>query len=405
MERKLYALSSIDDYHYANQGKCTLVPKIDDEHDFLTLKDSLRGLDFSPEEVSSIMQIVAGILHLGNIEFTVETQLEGQVAKIADKIAGDGSGAARASSARSASQKTSMSGDSDKPIETSEVDVVVVDADKKETVLEAIARLCALPVEQLDKTLTVREVLLNREVFKKSLNPVQAVNARDAIAKVLFKRLFEWIVVELNKKLIPAQDIAGDVQSTVGILDIFGFDAFEVNSFEQLCINYANEALQQQFNNQLFKLEIEEYTLEGISFESITFPDNQESLSLIADGVFKILDDQCRIPNPTDKRFAAALYSNLTKNKKFSADNFERPLDRFSVEHFAGKVCYTTESFIEKNMDELPQDAFTLLTHSTNPVLSFSQSADPGTHRFTAAQRLPHVCMYACSHSCVFCVV
>lgn len=166
------------------------------------------------------------------------------------------------------------------------------------------------------------------------------------------------------------------VSAHVGILDIFGFDSFTVNSFEQLCINFANETLQQHFNMHMFKLEMQEYQLEGISFESIGFTDNQESIDCISAGIFKVLDDQCRIPNPSDKRFASQIYkelegiSNPTFAMRFSVTKAQKVLDHFCIEHFAGPVVYTTSMFIEKNSDSLPQAASTLLRHSNNFIIA-----------------------------------
>ena len=363
MEKRLWALSNVDEYHYANQGKASQVPSIDDEKDYLELKQAFFGLDFDPEAVTQVLQLVAGLLHIGNINFRGVQEREGEVAHIIENIAGDGTGARAASRARramqrsaSAKQKALAAANAEDAEAEIAAQAAALDLDgdeeggggddddegegEQETVLEAAARLCCFPLEELKDTLTMRSVELNREVFRKHLTPVQAANARDAVAKAIYKHLFDWIVNELNKKLMPTDDIATEVHSGVGILDIFGFDAFETNSFEQLLINYANESLQQQFNHHMFKLEIAEYTQEGISFEDITFPDNQESLDLISLGVFKTLDDQCRIPNPSDKRFAAAIYKDCKKFKKFSVSFAEESQDQFSISHFAGKVSY-----------------------------------------------------------------
>ena len=247
-------------------------PVVDDAKGYTDLRENFNSLGFSDSIIEKVLQVVAGILHLGEISFTFKTALEGQVAQIIEKF--------------------------------------VTAGDTSETVLSAAARLCSLSGEELERCLTVRSVLLNKELFHKSLTPQQALSARDAVAKAVYKRLFAWLVQELNEKLRPTLNVPAVVTSCVGILDIFGFDSFAVNSFEQLCINYANEALQQHFAQHMFKLELEEYKREGIAFENIEFPDNQDSLDLITNGAFTILDDQCRIPNPTDKR----LHHSCTRN-------------------------------------------------------------------------------------------
>jgi len=332
-ERSSFALSNIEDYFYTNQGGKDVLsnPLVNDKEAFVALKEHFSDLGFDSGSVQNILQVVGGILHLGQIEFTFTTQLEGQVAEVLEKLVANG----------------------------------------KESELAVAARLCSLSVEELERSLTRRSVLLNKETFHKALTPLQAVNARDAIAKVVYKRLFNFLVQEMNAKLRPSQELPAAVSASVGILDIFGFDSFAVNSFEQLCINYANEALQQHFSQNMFKLEIIEYKREGIPFEDIEFPDNQDSLDLITNGVFTILDDQCRIPNATDKRLASQFYKELTSNNKFSASLPQVSAGHFCVHHFAGPVVYTTDNFVDKNLDQLPQDAAELLKSSQNPVLQF----------------------------------
>lgn len=330
-ERSRWAVSNVEDYFYTNQGGKDVLsnPLVNDREAFVALKEHFSDLGFDSKTVESVFQIVGGVLHLGQIEFTYTTQLEGQVAEVIEKFVADG----------------------------------------KETELSVAARLCSLSAEELERSLTRRSVLLNKEVFHKALTPLQALNARDAIAKAVYKRLFNFLVQEVNNKLRPTLELPAEVAASVGILDIFGFDSFAVNSFEQLCINYANEALQQHFSQHMFKLEIIEYKREGIPFEDIEFPDNQESLDLITNGVFTILDDQCRIPNATDKRLASQLYKELTSNSKFSATLTHVSAGHFCIHHFAGPVVYASDNFIEKNLDQLPQDAAELLKSSLNPVL------------------------------------
>jgi myosin-5 len=160
----------------------------------------------------------------------------------------------------------------------------------------------------------------------------------------------------------------------VGVLDIFGFESFKKNSFEQLCINYCNEALQQQFNLFVLKKEQEEYQREGIQWSYITFPDNQDVLDLIykkGAGILNILDDQCRAPGTTDKTFSTDLYKKCTGHARFQADFRQVGSRLFGIFHYAGAVEYDTEGFVEKNRDEVPREATELLQSSGNDFVKF----------------------------------
>jgi ankyrin repeat protein/serine/threonine protein kinase len=155
-------------------------------------------------------------------------------------------------------------------------------------------------------------------------------------------------------------------------LDIFGFETFEYNSFEQLCINYTNEALQQQFNRYVFKLEQQEYEKEGIMWKFIEFPDNQDVLDLIDvkhTGIMALLDEQCMLPKSTDNKFTRYLYARCDRHPRFSATSAQRVEYVFSIEHYAGLVEYSTEGWLEKNKDQLPASAADLIQSSDFELL------------------------------------
>lgn len=157
-----------------------------------------------------------------------------------------------------------------------------------------------LGVEQseLVKTLTVRTIVARDDTYEKKLTPTQAVDARDALSKAIYGRLFDWIVRTINLS-IQVPD-AAQIRANIGVLDIFGFECFVQNSFEQLCINYTNETLQQQFNQYIFKMEQVEYQAERIEWSFIEFPDNQDCLDLIenkVNGILAMIDDECRLPS------------------------------------------------------------------------------------------------------------
>jgi len=179
---------------------------------------------------------------------------------------------------------------------------------------------------------------------------------------------FDYIVEKVNDSIAEHQFDRNQSLASIGVLDIFGFETFEVNSFEQLCINYTNEALQQQFNKYVFKLEQKEYEKEGIMWKFIAFPDNQDVLDLIDKkhtGVLALLDEQCILPKSTDDKYTRYLYGRCDGHPRFCATSAQRVDHLFSIEHYAGYVEYTTEGWIEKNKDQLPAASSDLLQSST----------------------------------------
>ena len=161
--------------------------------------------------------------------------------------------------------------------------------------------------------------------------------------------MFEWVVSKINESIHVDQL---QVKANIGVLDIFGFECFDRNSFEQLMINYTNESLQQQFNQFIFKMEQLEYEREKIQWSFIEFPDNKDCLDLIehkSTGILATLDDQCKLPKATDERFAGALYKGFEHNCRFSASSAQRRDFMFCIKHYAGPVVYDTNSFVDKN--------------------------------------------------------
>ena len=220
--------------------------------------------------------------------------------------------------------------------------------------------LCEFDIEAGNKSYT-RQV--NKELAEKGL---------EAFIKATYGTMFSYIVQSINKKVDYRQQtnkVHGQKTAAfIGVLDIFGFESFPRNSFEQLCINYCNEALQQQFNLFVFKTEQEEYRHEGIKWEFIEFPDNQDVIELIDQkriGIISILTDQCRAPRGTDSSFRDAVYKECGKHNRFEASALQRGHKQFSILHYAGPVKYDTEGFVEKNKDEIPRGATKLLLSST----------------------------------------
>ena len=236
------------------------------------------------------------------------------------------------------------------------------------------------------------------ETLYKNLSMLQARKAIEALIKATYQALFTYIVQRINS-FITIRDI--DTESAhnhharntaaqtacIGVLDIFGFESFEENSFEQLCINFCNEALQQQFNKFVFKQEQEIYQKEGIEWSFISFPDNQDVLDLIEkrrDGIISILDEQCRLQRCTDKSFANSLYDKCSEHPRFFASKTQQAGLTFSVQHYAGLVEYSALNFLEKNKDELPKETTELLLNSSYKFVValagiLSESSNPQT--------------------------
>lgn len=229
----------------------------------------------------------------------------------------------------------------------------------------ACAALLGISFEGLAAALTARVILAGDEIVHKPLTLESACKASEALIKAVYGAAFEYVVLKVNQSITDDQSTKGT--ASIGVLDIFGFETFQTNSFEQLCINYTNEALQQQFNKYVFKLEQQEYEKEGILWKFISFPDNQDVLDLIDKkhtGILALLDEQCILPRSTDDKFTRYLYAKCDKHERFSATSAQRVDYLFSIEHYAGLVEYSTDSWLEKNKDQLPAASSDLLKSS-----------------------------------------
>uniref|UniRef100_A0A8C5RR24 Unconventional myosin-Va n=1 Tax=Laticauda laticaudata TaxID=8630 RepID=A0A8C5RR24_LATLA len=204
------------------------------------------------------------------------------------------------------------------------------------------------------------------ETYIKPISKLQAINARDALAKHIYANLFTWIVDHVNKALQSTVK----QHSFIGVLDIYGFETFEINSFEQFCINYANEKLQQQFNMHVFKLEQEEYMREQIPWTLIDFYDNQPCINLIEAklGILDLLDEECKMPKGSDNSWAQKLYNtHLNKSALFEKPRLSNKA--FIIQHFADKVEYQCEGFLEKNKDTVYEEQINVLKSSKFKML------------------------------------
>ncbi|KAK6305339.1 hypothetical protein J4Q44_G00241190 [Coregonus suidteri] len=236
--------------------------------------------------------------------------------------------------------------------------------------LKATAGQFGVQEEELLRSLTCTLSVTRGEAIRRLHNQQQAEDARDSIAKVAYGRVFGWIVRKVNELLAPNVDI--DVElNEIGILDIFGFENFAVNRFEQLCINLANEQLQYFFNHHIFLMEQNEYKEEGIEWETISFKDNKPILDLILTkpiGILSLLDEQSAFPQASDRDFVDKLNSKFKSSPHYEVVRSSSPL--FTVVHYAGKVQYNGVGFLEMNRDTIPASIRDLFINSVTPLLS-----------------------------------
>ena len=293
-----------------------------DDANHAEMLEAMRTIGFSPDTVGSLMRLVVAVLHAGNMSFTARK-------------------------------------------DDHDDDACFLNDDASS---QAAAELLGVPFDELAAALTSRVVNAGTEIIHKPLDVPQANKAAEALIKGVYGAAFDYIVRVVNESIdhLNGED-DNNAGPSIGVLDIFGFETFQTNNFEQLCINYTNEALQQQFNKFVFKVEQKEYEKEGILWKFIAFPDNQDVLDLIDmkhTGVLALLDEQCIVPKSTDEKFTRYLYSRCDRHDRFAASSSQRVDYKFSIEHYAGPVEYTTDCWLEKNKDQLPAASAELLTSS-----------------------------------------
>ncbi|KAI4558302.1 hypothetical protein MJT46_012944 [Ovis ammon polii x Ovis aries] len=282
--------------------------------------ESLRVLGFTHEEITSMLRMVSAVLQFGNIVLKRERNTD----------------------------QASM---------------------PDNTAAQKLCRLLGLGVTDFSRALLTPRIKVGRDYVQKAQTKEQADFALEALAKATYERLFRWLVLRLNRALdrSPRQGA-----SFLGILDIAGFEIFQLNSFEQLCINYTNEKLQQLFNHTMFVLEQEEYQREGIPWTFLDFGlDLQPCIDLIErpanpPGLLALLDEECWFPKATDKSFVEKVAQEQGGHPKFQRPRHLRDQADFSVLHYAGKVDYKANEWLMKNMDPLNDNVATLLHQSTD---------------------------------------
>ncbi|TRY64413.1 hypothetical protein DNTS_017109, partial [Danionella cerebrum] len=317
--KQAFYLQEAETYYYLNQGgNCQITGK-DDGGDFRRLQSAMDILHFSTEDQSSVFRVLSSILHLGNVFFhRVETEVQ--------ETAG--------------------------VVSTQEI--------------RAVADLLQISPDGLQKSLTFKVTEAMREKIYTPLSVENAVDARDAVAKILYSLLFQWLTERINGRVYPR-----NVAQSISLLDIYGFETLMFNSFEQLCINYANETLQFFFSKIIFKQEQEEYLREQLNWKELTFTDNQACIDLIAakpHGILRILDDQSCFPQATDNTFLQKCHYHHGNNPLYSKPKM--PLPEFTVYHYAGRVTYQVHKFLDKNFDQVRPEVLDLFMQSQNRMVS-----------------------------------
>ncbi|XP_042517474.1 myosin-9-like [Macadamia integrifolia] len=316
-----YKLGNPKSFHYLNQSNCYELVGISDAHDYLATRRAMDVVGISEREQDAIFKVVAAILHVGNIEFA-----KGE-----------------------------------------EIDSSVLKDEKAKFHLKMTAELLMCDAQALEDALCKRVMITPEEVIKRSLDPLAATVSRDGFAKTIYSRLFDWLVDTINVSI--GQD--PNSKSLIGVLDIYGFESFKTNSFEQFCINFTNEKLQQHFNQHVFKMEQEEYTKEEIDWSYIEFVDNQDVLDLIEKkpgGIIALLDEACMFPKSTHETFSQKLYQTFKNHKRFVKPKLSRT--DFSIAHYAGEVLYQSDQFLDKNKDYVVPEHQDLLSASKCPFVA-----------------------------------
>ncbi|XP_059156810.1 unconventional myosin-XV-like isoform X1 [Physella acuta] len=320
-EKAKYGLQSAPKYFYLNQGESFHISGREDAQNYRKLVAAMEILKFERQEQETILKILASVLHIGNIFF--------------------------------------------KKISVNNHDTVELGSDAE---IKWISYLLELSDDWLKQALTskVTEARGDRVFSPYSID--QALDARDAIAKALYCRMFSWLVERINYIICRAER---EKSTSLAVLDIFGFEDFLLNSFEQLCINYANETLQYFFNQHIFRLEQKEYIKEKIKWEHIEFKDNQPTIDLISTkpaGILHILDDECNFPQSTDKSFLEKCHFHHSGNELYDKPRMSDP--EFFIVHYAGKIKYNVQHFLEKNKDTLKSDVIELMCESKNKMIA-----------------------------------
>ncbi|GAB9467267.1 hypothetical protein Gpo141_00004619 [Globisporangium polare] len=350
-ESRLKLRGDVWNYTYLTHGDCVEVDGVDDAVEFDQLRNCLTqlGMDRAGFQMP-MFEILAAVLHLGNVQFQ----------SVKDESIGAGSS--------SSEEKTiPFFPESDQGVDLAHVS----------------ALLGVEPQEFAKKMVTQTTITGRGSILEIKLSADQAKNAMDAFCKHLYGELFNHLIARINacakehtetaqEKPKSSSKSAASTAAFIGILDIFGFEVMKKNSLEQLCINFTNETLQQQFNKHVFVLEQERYANEGIAFSIVEFKDNQQCLDLIQKpptGLLPLLEEQMLLKRKTTDKQLLTIYhgQHLDKHPNYTKPRFE--CDEFVIRHYAGEVVYDIHDFIAKNTDNLHDDLLDLLKRSSQSLV------------------------------------
>uniref|UniRef100_A0A158QZM2 Unconventional myosin-IXb (inferred by orthology to a human protein) n=1 Tax=Nippostrongylus brasiliensis TaxID=27835 RepID=A0A158QZM2_NIPBR len=322
-ERSDYFLLKPQDYHYLNQHEQFSPEGVNEKYEFERLRKAMSSVGFNVHTQSTMFGLISAVLLLGNISYV---------------------------------KRHAYHSDENAYIENEEV-------------VDLVAQLLHIKTETLVQALTMKRHVMKTETVVTRYSVSEAINTRDAMAKCLYNALFHWIVLRINQALMR-KDVSGSVGYYIGILDIFGFEdvGAQWNSFEQLCINYANEHLQAYFNQHIFQFEQEEYQSQGICWTNIEYTDNTDNIN-----------------NGTDESMLAKLNQFLKTNEYYETPQRKEPA--FIIAHYAGKVKYQITGFREKNKDLMRQDVLNALKTSKCAMLKSMLGSDPvAVYRWSLAR-------------------
>lgn len=330
---KLHLTKDPHNYFYLTQGNCVTCDvtydidgrAIGDREYFAMIRGAMKVLNFSEEDQWNIWRIIALVMHLGNIQF-------GEVEKRNLPVSF---------------------------IENHDVSDLCAE------------KFLEVPADDLERALCTKATLTHGETIISPQNARVARNVCDAFVKGIYGRLFVWIVKKINVAIYRPKEDRKQKRLSIGVLDIFGFETFEKNSFEQLCINFCNENLQQFFVHHIFKLEQKEYDKENIRWQHIQFEDNQEILDLLAVkplNIISLIDEESRFPKGTDLSMLKKLHQQHSKSPYYIKPQSDAKHE-FGIRHFAGVVSYQAEDVLEKNRDTFSADLFDLLQKSRSKFL------------------------------------
>ncbi|XP_077426451.1 myosin-9-like isoform X2 [Vanacampus margaritifer] len=317
--RSELCLEDYSKYRFLSNGNVT-IPGQQDKDMFSETMEAFQIMSIPEEERIGLLKVVSAVLQLGNMTFKKERH----------------------------SDQASMPDD---------------------TAAQKVSHLLGINVTDFTRAILSPRIKVGRDYVQKAQTQEQAEFAVEALAKASYERMFRWLVMRINKALDKTKRQGA---SFIGILDIAGFEIFELNSFEQLCINFTNEKLQQLFNHTMFVLEQEEYQREGIDWSFIDFGlDLQPCIDLIEKhsgppGILALLDEECWFPKATDKSFVEKVVQEQGTHPKFQKPKMLKDDADFCIIHYAGKVDYKANAWLMKNMDPLNECVATLLNQSTD---------------------------------------